>query len=198
MLRNVVGQEAVPKVLTLEGASALRLLAHEARQRVIAEVYDSGREITATQAAELCGLTPSAMSYHLRMLERAGVLLPSEATDGRERRYRRAAERFEVRGARVDDPAGRVHLRATAGIWVDSLSRAIDDWVSTGPAAGRTGGLSTESLRLTPEQNEAFMQRLRALLEEYGDVSDANDDQTPSYLMFWAHVPKVRGAGTEN
>jgi len=33
----------------------------------------SGRELTATECAELVGLSPSAMSYHLRSLEKAGI-----------------------------------------------------------------------------------------------------------------------------
>jgi len=55
--------------LTLTDPRAIRAIAHEARQLVIDELY-SGSVITATEAAQICGLSPSAMSYHLRALEK--------------------------------------------------------------------------------------------------------------------------------
>lgn len=182
------GQEDVPYSLTLEGPKALRLLAHEARQRVLAEIYD-GHALTATEAARLCGLTPSAMSYHLRMLERAGaVIAEPSGDDGRERRYRRAARTFEVRGsgrgANVD-----VHLQATVGIWIDSLTRAAGRWLRAD--AGRSGGMYTESLRLTETEHEQLLDRLRELFREYEQVSDGNDQGAPQWEMYWAHIPRV-------
>ena len=69
--------------VTIEDPQALRALAHPARQRVLEELY-VGEVLTATQAAQLCGLTPSAMSYHLRALEKWGVVTRDEPTgDGR-------------------------------------------------------------------------------------------------------------------
>ena len=178
--------QAIPRTLVLEGASALKLLAHEARQRVITEVYD-GREITATEAAVLCGLTPSAMSYHLRMLERAGVLVPIvDASDGRERRYGPAARSLEVRGARE---GSRVHLQATVGIWLDSLAAAVSRWVAAdSPGAG---GMQTESLRLTEDENAELLERIRAVYGEYADISDQHGPDVPRWETYWAHLPRV-------
>lgn len=173
--------------VVLEGPQALKLLAHAARQRLIAEIYD-GRELTATEAAELCGLTPSAMSYHLRMLEKAGVLLPVTAEDGRERRYRRAGRTFEVRGA-GDGSVGRVQLQATVSIWIDTLTRAVQRWVTA--RSGRSGALFNESLRLTEEQNLELLGRLRGLFEEYGELSERNGPEVPQWETYWAHMPKV-------
>src|SRR5690606_39540776 len=75
------------------------------------------------------------MSYHLRMLEKAGVVLAAEAADGRERRYRRAARSFQVRQGSRGSGASRVQLRTTVGIWLDTLTRAVERWVTDG--AGR-------------------------------------------------------------
>lgn len=178
------GQE-LPRALVLEGAPALKLLAHEARQRVIAEVYD-GRELTATEAAELCELTPSAMSYHLRMLERAGVLVPVAASgDGRERRYGAAAKSLEVRGARQ---GGRVHLQATVAVWIDSLGAAASRWVASD--ARGAGGLHTESLRLTAEENAELMERINAVFREYAEISDGHGPDVGRWDSYWAHMPR--------
>lgn len=188
ILQNVARQEAdLPKVLVLEGPQALRLLAHEARQRVISETYE-GNELTATEAARLCGLTPSAMSYHLRMLEKAGVLIAAEASDGRERRYRRAARSFQVRQGERGS-GSRVQLRTTVGIWLDTLSRAVERWLASG--AGRQGAMSTEVLRLTDEQSAELVARVNALFEEYDEISDANGPDVGEWETYWAHVPRV-------
>lgn len=182
-------EENLPKTLTLEGPQGLKLLAHAARQRVINEIYE-GHELTATEAAELCGLTPSAMSYHLRMLEKAGVLLTAEATDGRERRYRRAARSFQVRRATGDGGASTVDLRTTVGIWLDTLGRAVERWVTAGSRG--TGAMSSHALRLTEEQSIELVGRLNALFEEYDELSDANGADAPEWETYWAHLPRMR------
>lgn len=184
----MAGQEDLPYELQLEGPSALRLLAHPARQRVINEVYD-GRELTATEAAELCGLTPSAMSYHLRMLEKAGVLVPVPAEDGRERRYRRAARSFQVR--RTDGGENRAQMKATVAIWLDTLSEKIQRWL--GATEHRTGGMHTYSLRLTEEENGALVQRLVDLFREYDAISDEHGPEVARWETYIAHVPVVEG-----
>lgn len=186
----MVRQEQNPYALELEGPSALRLLAHPARQRVINEVYD-GRELTATEAAELCGLTPSAMSYHLRMLEKAGVLVPVPAEDGRERRYRRAARSFQVR--RTSGYDNRVQMKATVAIWLDTLNETIQRWL--GGDERRSGGMHTYSLRLTEAENEALSQRLGDLFREYDAISDAHGPEVPRWETYIAHVPKVENDG---
>src|SRR6266540_4506091 len=72
----------------LRDPGALRALAHPARLAVVDELYQ-GVDRTASELAELTGLTPSAMSYHLRALERWGIVERADArTDGRERPWR--------------------------------------------------------------------------------------------------------------
>jgi DNA-binding transcriptional ArsR family regulator len=179
----------LPPVLELKGSAGLKLLTHEARQRVISEIYD-GRELTATEAAELCGLTPSAMSYHLRMLVRAGVLVPAQDNgDGRERRYRRAARELHVIGS---GSRNRVEMQATTAIWVDSLARAVQRWLATDDR--RQGGMSNLVLRLTEQQNAELLERLQGVFATFTELSDANAPEVPQWEHYWAHVPKIKGA----
>jgi DNA-binding transcriptional ArsR family regulator len=60
---------------------------------------------TATELAEVAGTTPSAMSYHLRTLDKAGFLeeAPSRG-DARERVWRLRLQSLEI-GAEPDAPA---------------------------------------------------------------------------------------------
>jgi DNA-binding transcriptional ArsR family regulator len=77
--------------VVISDPQAIRALAHEARLEALEELYASQSTRTATELASRCGLTPSAMSYHLRALEKYGFVerSPSEG-DGRERRWKAA------------------------------------------------------------------------------------------------------------
>src|SRR3954451_7473255 len=76
--------------VTLDDPGALKALAHPARLSVVDELYQ-GNERTSSELAELTGLSPSAMSYHLRALEKWGIVeRGEERDDGRERPWRAA------------------------------------------------------------------------------------------------------------
>jgi DNA-binding transcriptional ArsR family regulator len=108
-------------VVVLDDARAIRAIAHPARLLVIDALYDRGLELTATSAAELAGITPSAMSYHLRALERFGIVRRAEPTgDGRERPWVRVARDLRVR------PGGAGADRAMALATGAVLSTALD------------------------------------------------------------------------
>ena len=78
----VAAKKTRNKRVVITDPRAIRALAHPARQRIIDELY-SGRVLTATECAELAGLTPSATSYHLRALERWGIVERAESLGGR-------------------------------------------------------------------------------------------------------------------
>lgn len=108
-------------VVELGDAKAIRALAHPARLIVIDALYDRGVALTATQAAELAGTTPSAMSYHLRALERSGIVRRSDSTgDARERPWVRAAKSLRIRAN------GTGHDRATGLATSALVATALD------------------------------------------------------------------------
>ncbi|MDQ1740894.1 MAG: hypothetical protein QOE53_2546 [Pseudonocardiales bacterium] len=85
--------------VVLRDPRAIKALAHPARLAVIDELF-AGRKLTATECGEIAGLSASAMSYHLRALEKWGIVRRSEATgDGRERPWEAAGERLMVDSA---------------------------------------------------------------------------------------------------
>ena len=81
----------------------MRALAHPARLAVLDQLADGGTA-TATECARTAGLSPSAMSYHLRALARIGMIeqAPS-AGDARERRWRAAPA--AVAGVNIESAA---------------------------------------------------------------------------------------------
>jgi DNA-binding transcriptional ArsR family regulator len=101
---------------------AIRALAHPARLAVIDELY-SGRELTATECAEIAGLSPSAMSYHLRSLEKAGIVERADSTgDGRERPWRAAGSYLQVDST----GGGAGELAASAALSSTVLRRTVE------------------------------------------------------------------------
>lgn len=92
----------------LTDARAIRAIAHEARQRVINILYAEQRPLTATQLAGRTSLSPSALSYHLRALERWGVVVRDEGTDGdgRNRPWRAAGTVLAIRAGHGPGDAG--------------------------------------------------------------------------------------------
>lgn len=114
--------------VVLRDPRAIKALAHPARLAVIDEFF-AGRRLTATECAEIAGLSASAMSYHLRALEKWGIIRRSETTgDGRERPWEAAGDRLMIDSA---EP------RASAAGEATLVARALDkqrsdtlDWYS--------------------------------------------------------------------
>src|SRR4051812_30868928 len=80
----------------------MRALAHPARVASLERLMRGG-PATATELGRVAGLTPSAMSYHLRSLEKAGLISPAPGRgDGRERVW----QAVQSGGWSVDDFAG--------------------------------------------------------------------------------------------
>ena len=153
--------------LTIDDPKALRALAHPVRQRVINELFN-GEVLTATEAARLCGITPSAMSYHLRALEQWGIVERDESADGRERPWRATADHFRV-PASAHRAAGAALSRTFLVPWVAELEagleRAADDLADGGP--GELSTLSRGRVWLTVAEAKQLDRELRALLKPY-------------------------------
>jgi len=75
--------------VTLTDPAMMRAMAHPARIAIWSFLGLHG-PATATECAEVAGLSPSACSYHLRTLARYGVIEedPDSAADGRQRPWR--------------------------------------------------------------------------------------------------------------
>jgi DNA-binding transcriptional ArsR family regulator len=82
--------------IVLSDPRAIRALAHPARLAIIEALF-SGEELTATECASLTGLSPSATSYHLKALERWGIVEAGLARkDGRDRPWKARGRSIEV------------------------------------------------------------------------------------------------------
>jgi len=153
----------------LTDPGALRALAHPARLTIVDELYEGG-ERTASELGELTGLTASAMSYHLRALERWGIVeRAGPRDDGRERPWRAAGRSLSV----VSDSSALSAAAADviAGGYLQQFREELRRWSLVEDAeteAWREAtGMSRSSLWLTESELEAFTAELRALTESY-------------------------------
>jgi DNA-binding transcriptional ArsR family regulator len=149
-------------VLTISDPRTLRALAHPARQRVLVELY-SGEVLTASEAARLCGLSPSAMSYHLRALERFGIVERDESSDGRERPWRAVAGSLAVdREAFAGAPPQAGQLA-----WAADLVAGLGRLGSADDTERARSGFSRGRLWLTAEEARSLMDETFALWKRY-------------------------------
>jgi DNA-binding transcriptional ArsR family regulator len=112
--------------VTLTDPAAIKGLAHPARLAVLDELRQ-GSALTATECAAIAGLSASAMSYHLRALERWGFVERAEDTgDGRERPWRATSSR----GWRIQapGPAGLAAASALLSAIFDRLRNDMFAW----------------------------------------------------------------------
>jgi DNA-binding transcriptional ArsR family regulator len=155
---------AQKKRVVLTDPRAIRALAHPARQRVIDELYN-GKVLTATECAKLAGLTPSAMSYHLRALERWGIVeRAEESPDGRERPWRAPAGSLMIssQSSGAGRLAGQALMRTSAERILEQFQQlpATDPWDDV-------SSMSRSRLWLTHEEARQFNQDLEDLVERY-------------------------------
>jgi hypothetical protein len=137
----------------------------------IIDALASGDELTATECAELTGLTPSATAYHLKLLERYGFAEPAPSrSDGRERPWRAAGARAPVE---IDPhtPAGAAATTAVALAVLDR-SRALGQEflasVHEEPNEWRAAAaLTNTDLWLTADETRKVVAALVAVLEPY-------------------------------
>ncbi|WP_326629237.1 helix-turn-helix domain-containing protein [Nonomuraea fuscirosea] len=86
----------------LSDPKAMRALAHPARLMILNRLNVEG-SATATEVAEIAGITPSAASYHLRMLAKYGFVEDAPPRgDGRERLWKAVGKPVSV-GVQPDD-----------------------------------------------------------------------------------------------
>src|SRR3954453_15722641 len=100
----------------------MRALANPVRYRILGHLMEHGPQ-TASECAEVVGVTPSNCSYHLRELARYGLVERVEATaaDGRERPWRPTAtgHRFGPGDWEVSDPATAYASRQLQHLGID-------------------------------------------------------------------------------
>lgn len=100
----------------------MRALAHPARLAILNRLGD-GVSATATEVAEIAGITPSAASYHLRMLAKYGFVEDAPPRgDGRERLWKASDRRLAISLL----PEDRPEVREAKDLLIRAVRREAD------------------------------------------------------------------------
>jgi DNA-binding transcriptional ArsR family regulator len=188
------------KKVEITDPKAIRALAHAARLEVISELYSTQVSRTATELAAQTGLTPSAMSYHLRALQKWGIVVPAAtAGDARERRWKAAGTDFSINsGGGVASPEF-----AVLDLELDAFRRRVSAYAKTRDEQRerRQNGESASSvvlashlLYLTPDQRAELTGKLFDLLKDYELEDPAHvPDGAQRMATMWSMIPDDRG-----
>jgi hypothetical protein len=110
--------------VTITDPRMMRALAHQGRIAIWTYLGLHG-PATATECAEIAGLSPSACSYHLRTLAKYGFAEedPDSATDGRERPWRARMLAFSLE----DVPGTPAATRVAGRLLVETIRAAAEE-----------------------------------------------------------------------
>jgi DNA-binding transcriptional ArsR family regulator len=165
-----VADEA-PKRTRISDPTVMRALAHPARIAIL-EQMSAGRAGTATEFATVCGLTPSATSYHLRALAKAGLVeeAPNRG-DGRERVWQLVATGGIEIGSGPNNPEAMRAEQGFVEVWLARSEARTRNWVARWPEETQEwydATSMTESIvHLTAEELADLNAKVQALIRPY-------------------------------
>jgi DNA-binding transcriptional ArsR family regulator len=170
---------------------ALRALAHTGRYAILERLQTRG-PATATECAEVAGLSPSACSYHLRLLARHGFVEEDTSddarSDGRERVWRAATPGWFADPPADADPREMQAIDSTlTRVMMASSDRRVLDFVDRSAAE--------------PEWREAAMlsnSTIVATVEELAEVSQALLGVLGPYFLSARSDPADRPEGARD
>jgi DNA-binding transcriptional ArsR family regulator len=155
--------------LEINEPSSLRAISHPARLAALQHLMIVG-PATATELGTTAGLSASAMSYHLRSLEKAGLIetAPSRG-DGRERVWRSVHD-----GYNVDLEGGSQEMRDASHELIESVllmqEMRVRQWLArsdTDPGWIDTGHFFETVLLLTQQELVDLNTQIQELVNPY-------------------------------
>jgi DNA-binding transcriptional ArsR family regulator len=173
-----------PRELT--DPKVMRALTHPVRLALL-EVLATEGPLTATEAGELIGESPTTCSFHLRQLEKYGFIEEAGTGPGRQRHWKIAhgGMRFSDTS---DDPEANIAAKSLARLvtdraiarmqtYEDSKANYSKDWQQAAEA--------TESvLFVTPDELKELNADIRAILERHRErLTNADARPDHSHLV---------------
>ncbi|GAB2613841.1 transcriptional regulator [Paractinoplanes abujensis] len=149
----------------------MRALAHPARIAIVEHLNSTGAVITATECAELVGLSPSATSYHLRELAKYGLVEQAESRgDGRERVWRSTSSGLSIDADGID-PETTSARAALVDIFLERDMERARQFVGQAAAEPEEwrdiSTLSSHQVLLTAEELRELNDKIGALIEPF-------------------------------
>jgi DNA-binding transcriptional ArsR family regulator len=168
---GTVAARNVSELRDLRDPKTMRALAHPIRLQLLEALGLEG-PLTATQAGELIGETPTTCSFHLRQLQKYGFVEDTRPRGTRERPWR-----LTRIGNRIPDWTGEPEVDLAAGALTKFLlERCLDRvrnwWAernSYPPAWRDATGIHESTFFVTPEELTELMADIEPVLFRYLD-----------------------------
>jgi DNA-binding transcriptional ArsR family regulator len=167
--------DELPEMVMLSDPRAIRAVAHPARMIVIDALYDQGKSLTATEASALTGISPSAMSYHLRSLEGYGIIKRSASLgDDRQRPWVRAAKNLGIRPRGTPGSTSEMAATETILAWsLDNDRQHLSNAIKRMRGKGDPVALdvvtrhSRATLEITVDEAKVLLAAIEELIDPY-------------------------------
>ncbi len=183
----------------LTDPGAVRALAHPGRYAILERLQLEG-PATATECAQVAGLTPSACSYHLRLLARHGFVEKADNAggDGRERVWRAVLTAWESDLEDATDPTEAAALdRALGQVMLANTDRKVGSWLDRSASDDRewreAAILSNSTLVATPDELIEIRAALMAAMAPYFHTNRPLSQAPPGARMLHAALRIVPG-----
>jgi hypothetical protein len=158
-------------------------MAHPFRLQLLDLVVRRGR-LTSAEAAAATGESTASCSFHLRQLGKYGFIEPAEASDGRERPWKRVEG-----GEQIPDSSDPVFWRAaaeTGRVLLDRIYAEATTWLRRHgelPRRWQRGAiLDEELLYLTADELSTLSREVIELLAAYRSRTAAPETRPPGAL----------------
>lgn len=185
----------IPEVYELETLEQLRAIADELRTR-IAEAL-THRAMTVTQLGDLLGQAPAKIHYHVRELERVGLirLVATREKSGILEKYYRAVAKGFTASKTLLSNAPSDETFAAMRSFLDNASRAflraadftLKNQLWENP---KMWGLSTTQIWVTYDEMKALMQRVQREFDQYAIPRGVEGEEERTVIMM-GYDPRV-------
>jgi DNA-binding transcriptional ArsR family regulator len=178
----------------LDDPRALRALASPIRLALIDHLRNAG-PATATECADVVGVSVQLCSYHLRALRKWGFVAEVPSDDGRERPWQLVARSIDVPKGRLDKPELMAAWNLLRARLIDRHIELVAEFVereaSYPPAWREAATFLTNPLHVTPAELENIGERISELLAPFvrDDPAERPAGAQPAYAVVWA-IPR--------
>jgi DNA-binding transcriptional ArsR family regulator len=199
------GPAAVPALREVSDVRTLRALAHPVRIALIEELTISG-PMTATEAAEGIGESPTTCSFHLRQLAKYGFVEEAGGGKGRSRPWKMTSVGMSLTSS-PEDPEVQLATNAVAQMFRERQFARYRTWLETRhvfPPAWRKAAPDSQILfYLTAEELQELSDELdRLLLPRFMDrITDPGRrpaGSVPVEMMVLAYPIRLPAAGADD
>ncbi len=181
----------------LDDEDAMRVLVHPVRWTIV-ELLSVERTATNDRCAEVLGTTSASCAFHLRQLERSGLVTEETGPDGKQWRLTHSGESWSTmhsdpglqRAATALTRQMVEHEAATLVDWVQRSSRYSPSWHEASMISGTKAWLTDDELRRLSLQ-------IVGLMRTYADRTHDEAKRPPGsrpVRMFFAGYPFAVGA----